>query len=147
MNSSMIVTGPLSEEAWQAIGWDGFETLGDEAHAYIYAQRTADGRIALGGRGIPYRFGSAVDRDGEIAGWTVAQLGRILRRMFPAATGAGIDHAWSGVLGVPRDWCASVTLDRAPAWAGRAATPAMAWPPPTWPAGPWPTWFAACPAR
>ncbi len=120
MNSSMIVTGPLSEEAWQSIGWKGFETLGDEAHAYIYAQRTADGRIAMGGRGIPYRFGSAVDRDGEIAGWTVAQLGRILRRMFPAATGAGIEHAWSGVLGVPRDWCASVTLDRATGlgWAG-----------------------------
>jgi glycine/D-amino acid oxidase-like deaminating enzyme len=120
MNSSMIVTGPLSEEAWQSIGWDGFETLGDEAHAYIYAQRTVDGRIALGGRGVPYRFGSAVDHDGEIADWAVAQLGRILRRMFPAATGAGIEHAWSGVLGVPRDWCASVTLDRAAGlgWAG-----------------------------
>ena len=120
MNSSMIVTGPLSQEAWQAIGWGGFETLGDEAHAYIYAQRTADGRIALGGRGVPYRFGSAVDRDGEIAQSTVAQLGRILRRMFPAATGAGIEHAWSGVLGVPRDWCASVTLDRGTGlgWAG-----------------------------
>src|SRR6202042_2048212 len=35
MNSSMIVTGPLSDEAWQSIGWDGCETLGDEAHAYI----------------------------------------------------------------------------------------------------------------
>ncbi len=27
--------------------WDGFETLGDEAHAYIYAQRTPDGRPRL----------------------------------------------------------------------------------------------------
>ncbi len=67
MNSSMIVTGPLGEEAWQAIGWDGFETIGDEAHAYMYAQRTADGRIALGGRGIPYRFASGLDHDGAIA--------------------------------------------------------------------------------
>ena len=66
MNSSMIVTGPLCGAAWQAIGWDGCETLGDEAHAYIYAQRTADGRIALGGRGIPYRFGSGLDPDGAI---------------------------------------------------------------------------------
>ena len=66
MNSSMIVTGPLSESAWKSIGWDGCETLGDEAHAYIYAQRTADGRIALGGRGIPYRFGSGLDQDGAI---------------------------------------------------------------------------------
>ena len=67
MNSSMIVTGPLSDEAWKSIGWDGFETLSDEAHAYIYAQRTPDGRIALGGRGVPYRFGSGLDHDGAIA--------------------------------------------------------------------------------
>ncbi len=74
MNSSMIVTGPLGDEAWKSIGWDGFETLGDEAHAYIYAQRTPDGRIALGGRGIPYRFGSGLDHDGAIAPSTIAQL-------------------------------------------------------------------------
>ena len=111
MNSSMIVTGPLSDAAWKTIGWDGCETLGDEAHAYIYAQRTADGRIALGGRGIPYRFGSGLDHDGAIAASTVAQLGRILRRMFPATAEAGLDHAWCGVLGVPRDWCATVTMD------------------------------------
>ena len=111
MNSSMIVTEPLGDEAWQAIGWDGCETLGDEAHAYMYAQRTADGRIALGGRGVPYRFGSGIDHDGAIAAATIAQLGRILRRMFPAAAAAGLEHAWCGVLGVPRDWCATVTLD------------------------------------
>jgi glycine/D-amino acid oxidase-like deaminating enzyme len=120
MNSAMIVTGPLSGEAWQRIGWDGCETLGDEAHAYIYAQRTADGRIALGGRGIPYRFGSGIDHDGAIAASTIAQLGRILRRMFPAAAPAGLEHAWCGVLGVPRDWCATVTLDAQAGlgWAG-----------------------------
>jgi glycine/D-amino acid oxidase-like deaminating enzyme len=111
MNSSMIATGPLSDEAWKSIGWDGFETLSDEAHAYIYAQRTPDGRIALGGRGMPYRFGSELDVDGAVPASTVTQLGRILRRMFPAAAQAGIDHAWCGVLGVPRDWCATVTLD------------------------------------
>jgi glycine/D-amino acid oxidase-like deaminating enzyme len=111
MNSSMIVTGPLSDEAWKSIGWDGFETLGDEAHAYMYAQRTADGRIALGGRGVPYRYGSALDHRGEVAPSTIAQLGRILRRMFPVTAEAGLEHAWCGVLGVPRDWCATVMMD------------------------------------
>ena len=33
-------------------------------HAYVYAQRTADDRIAFGGRGVPYRFGSRTDTDG-----------------------------------------------------------------------------------
>jgi len=111
MNSSMIVTGPLSESAWKSIGWDGFETLGDEAHAYMYAQRTPDGRIALGGRGVPYRYGSGLDHGGAVPVSTVAQLGRILRRMFPVAAEAGLEHAWCGVLGVPRDWCATVRMD------------------------------------
>ncbi len=120
MNSSMITTGPLNDQAWKSIGWDGSETLSDGAHAYIYAQRTPDGRIALGGRGIPYRFGSRLDHDGAIEPSTVAQLGRILRRMFPAAAQAGIEHAWCGVLGVPRDWCATVALDPVTrlGWAG-----------------------------
>ena len=111
MNSSMIVTGPLSDAAWKSIGWGGCETLSDEAHAYMYAQRTADGRIALGGRGVPYRYGSGLDHGGAVPAPTVAQLGRILRRMFPATVEAGLDHAWCGVLGVPRDWCATVTMD------------------------------------
>ena len=113
MNSSMIVTEPLSEAAWQEIGWAGREAIGDSAHVYMYAQRTEDGRIAIGGRGIPYRFGSTLDHRGTTQPETVDTLGQILGRLFPAAAGARIDHAWCGVLGVPRDWCATVTLDRA----------------------------------
>jgi glycine/D-amino acid oxidase-like deaminating enzyme len=125
MNSAMIVTEPLSDAAWESIGWDGCETLGDEAHAYMYAQRTADGRIALGGRGVPYRFGSGLDDRGAVAPGTADSLARILRQMFPAAASADaapvkIAHAWCGVLGVPRDWCAAVNLDQATGlgWAG-----------------------------
>ncbi len=113
MNSSMIVTEPLSEAAWQEIGWAGREAIGDSAHVYMYAQRTEDGRIAIGGRGIPYRFGSTLDHRGTTQPETIDTLGHILGRLFPAAAGARIDHAWCGVLGVPRDWCATVTLDRA----------------------------------
>ena len=111
MNSSMVVTEPLPAAAWKQIGWAGFETLSDEAHAYVYAQRTADGRIAIGGRGVPYRYGSAVDRLGVTQPSTIAALGGVLRRMFPPAADVGLEHAWCGVLGVPRDWCASVTYD------------------------------------
>jgi glycine/D-amino acid oxidase-like deaminating enzyme len=86
----------------------------------MYAQRTADGRIALGGRGVPYRFASATDHLGMTDQSTVDALTRVLRRMFPAAAGAGIAHAWCGVLGVPRDWCATVTYHPASGmgWAG-----------------------------
>jgi glycine/D-amino acid oxidase-like deaminating enzyme len=113
MNSSMIVTEPLSAQAWQRIGWDGNEVIGDAAHVFMYAQRTADGRIAIGGRGSPYRYGSGIDRDGSTAPATIARLREVLARRFPAAADAAIDHAWSGVLAVPRDWCAAVWLDPA----------------------------------
>ena len=111
MNSSMIVTEPLDDDAWREIGWAGYETIGDSAHVYMYAQRTADGRIAIGGRGVPYRFASGVDHRGVTQPAAIDTLGQVLRALFPAAARARIDHAWCGVLGVPRDWCATVTAE------------------------------------
>jgi glycine/D-amino acid oxidase-like deaminating enzyme len=113
MNSAMVVTEQLADAVWDAIGWGGSELLGDCANAYCYAQRTADGRIALGGRGIPYRYGSRTDTDGRTQDWTIDSLVRTLHTLFPATRGARIEHAWCGVLGVPRDWRAGVTFDPA----------------------------------
>ena len=113
MNSAIIATAPLSEAQWARIGWDGEELLGDEAHAYCYAQRTADGRIAMGGRGVPYRFGSRTDVDGRTQDATIASLRSTLAALFPSLADVTIDHAWCGVLGVPRDWSASVSFDPA----------------------------------
>ncbi len=111
MNSAILATEPLTEAQWREIGWSGEELLGDEAHAYCYAQRTADGRIAMGGRGVPYRFGSRTDVGGRTQDWTVESLRATLTSLFPSLAGVGIDHAWCGVLGVPRDWSASVSFD------------------------------------
>lgn len=113
LNSAQIVTAPLPPGTWSRIGWEGDELIGDFANSYCYCQRTADGRITVGGRGLPYRFGSAVDRDGAPDATTVRRLQAILARHFPAAADAGIDHAWCGVLAVPRDWCATVGFDGA----------------------------------
>lgn len=110
LNSAQIVTEPLPPEIWARIGWDGHEILGDFDHAYCYCQRTREGRIAVGARGVPYRWGSRLDRDGVPDPETIRRLTAILHRHFPAARQARIDHAWCGVLGVPRDWCATVGL-------------------------------------
>jgi glycine/D-amino acid oxidase-like deaminating enzyme len=120
MNSSMIVTEPLPASVWDEIGWAERETLGDYAHVYMYAQRTSDDRIAFGGRGVPYRYGSKVDTDGATQQAAIDTLTALLRRFFPQAASVPIDHAWAGVLGVPRDWSATVGLDRASGlgWAG-----------------------------
>src|SRR6202007_2170698 len=102
--SAMTPAERLPRQVWDTIGWEGRETLGDMAHAYMYAQRTADGRIALGGRGVPYRIGSRTDNDGRTQAATIEALYDILVRFFPSLTGVKVAHAWSGVLGVPRDW-------------------------------------------
>lgn len=112
LNSSMIITAPLSEAEWAEIGWDRCETVHDTAHAYCYLQRTADGRIAIGGRGVPYRFGSPTTGVGRIGRRTVNSLRARLNELFPVTRGVEIDHGWSGILGVPRDWGISARLDR-----------------------------------
>jgi glycine/D-amino acid oxidase-like deaminating enzyme len=120
MNSSMVATEPLPPHVWDQIGWGGRELLGDGAHAYIYAQRTADDRIAIGGRGVPYRYGSHWDDRGTTHDRTVVALWRMITRLFPEAADARLAHAWCGVLGVPRDWCSTVHVDHTSGlgWAG-----------------------------
>lgn len=120
MNSSMIATQPLSDELWSELNWNNGEVLGDFAHVYMYAQRTSDQRIALGGRGVPYKYGSRTDLDGQTPAVTVQGLQEIMHRLFPQTVHTRIDHAWSGVLGVPRDWAATVGVDPLTgiAWAG-----------------------------
>ncbi|HRK41687.1 MAG TPA: FAD-binding oxidoreductase [Gemmobacter sp.] len=113
LNSAQIVTEPLPPALWDQIGWQGHEILGDFANAYCYCQRTREGRIAVGGRGVPYRFGNGTDREGVPDPETLRRLTTILHRHFPAARDARIDHGWCGVLAVPRDWCASLGFDRA----------------------------------
>ena len=118
--SLMIATEPLPAQVWDAIGWAGRETLTDGRHLIIYAQRTADDRIAFGGRGAPYHFHSRVrdafDRDPSV----FAELRAVLTELFPAVAGARITHEWGGPLGVPRDWYSSVGYDRTSGfgWAG-----------------------------
>jgi glycine/D-amino acid oxidase-like deaminating enzyme len=118
--SLMIATAPLPEAAWAEIGLASRPTFSDLRHLIIYGQRTADGRFAFGGRGAPYHLGSAVrpsfDRDPAV----FAALRRTLVELFPVLGDVEVTHGWGGPIGVPRDWCASVGLDRATGlgWAG-----------------------------
>jgi glycine/D-amino acid oxidase-like deaminating enzyme len=118
--SLMVATEPLSAAAFGELGWEGRETVADQRHLFFYAQRTADDRIAIGGRGAPYRLGAPIRESYEQRGTVRGRLVETLRRHFPAAAGAAITHHWGGPLAVPRDWSTSVVCDRAAgfAWAG-----------------------------
>ncbi|HEX3325614.1 MAG TPA: FAD-binding oxidoreductase [Actinomycetota bacterium] len=118
--SLMIATEPLPQAFWDEVGWDERETLNDGRHLLIYGQRTSDNRIALGGRGAPYHFGSRIDDSFDREPRVFEELAHVLVDLFPAAGDVRITHRWGGSLGVPRDWYSSVGLDRATglAWAG-----------------------------
>jgi glycine/D-amino acid oxidase-like deaminating enzyme len=116
----MVATEPLSASAWDLIGLRARETFADARHLIVYGQRTADGRLAFGGRGAPYHFGSRVapafDRDER----AFRSIEATLHELVPATRGAAITHRWGGAVGVPRDWYSSVGFDAATglAWAG-----------------------------
>jgi glycine/D-amino acid oxidase-like deaminating enzyme len=118
--SLMIATEPLSDSLWDEIGLTNMETFGDLRHLVTYGQRTADGRIAFGGRGAPYDYGSRVRRNAEfdVAAFTMVRAGLV--KIFPQLEDTTITHRWGGVLGVTRNWIPTAGLDQKTglAWAG-----------------------------
>jgi glycine/D-amino acid oxidase-like deaminating enzyme len=118
--SLMVATAPLDEATWESIGLRRRETFADDRRMVIYGQRTTDDRIAFGGRGAPYRFGSGIDAATESASEVHDRIVATLVELLPQLQGVEITHRWGGVLGVPRDWRPSVGLDRSTglAWAG-----------------------------
>jgi len=118
--SLMIATEPLTDETFEDLGLRERETFADFRNLVIYGQRTADGRLAFGGRGAPYHFGSKIEPSFDRDALVFAALRETLIDLLPAVAGAAITHSWGGPVGIPRDWHSSVGLDRSTgiAWAG-----------------------------
>ena len=118
--SLIVATEPLDDAVWDRIGLADRQTFADHRHLIVYGQRTADGRLVFGGRGAPYHYGSRVRPSHDQEPRVFGKLCRTAVELFPVLRGSRFTHAWGGVLGVPRDWCASVGLDRRTglAWAG-----------------------------
>ena len=116
----MVATEPLPDETWSAIGLADRPTFSDGRHLIIYGQRTADGRIAFGGRGAPYHFGSRIRPSYDVEPRVFDELRTVLTTMLPQLADVRFTHQWGGCLGIARDWAASVGLDRGTGigWAG-----------------------------
>ncbi len=109
--SYMVATEPLGDDVWSEIGWESRVTVADGRNMVTYAQRTADGRIGFGGRGVGYPFGSRISSRLDRSPRVHRQIIDTLHEMFPATRTARITHRWGGPLAVPRDWHPSVTID------------------------------------
>jgi len=118
--SLMVATEPLDDDLWDEIGLSERQTFADDRHLVVYGQRTADDRIAFGGRGLPYGFGSRINPALEQRSRIHDQIVETLVELLPMLEGVAITHRWGGVLGVPRDWFPSVGFDQSSglAWAG-----------------------------
>lgn len=109
--SLMIATEPLPGEWWAEVGLAHGETFSDERHLIVYGQRTPDDRLAFGGRGAPYHFGSSVRPEWDVDEHTHELVRQVLWEFFPQLGNAAVTHRWGGAVAVPRDWRVSVDFD------------------------------------
>ncbi|MEI7476666.1 MAG: FAD-dependent oxidoreductase [Actinomycetes bacterium] len=109
--SLMIATEPLPDEFWNKYGLDNRPTFHENRHLVTYAQRTADNRIAMGGRGAPYKWGSARSNKSERHAKIHKQLRETAIQWFPELKNYSFTHAWGGAVTVKRDWAPYLQWD------------------------------------
>ena len=114
----MIAIEPLSAQVWEEIGLAERGLFGDASRLFTYAQRTADDRIAIGGRHIGYHYGSAIGARFERNPHVEQLLIDSLRETLPQLGDFTVTHRWGGVLGMPRDMIASIAIDETTGIAG-----------------------------
>jgi len=110
--SLMVATEPLPEAMFDEIGLGQRPTFSDDRHMVIYGQRTEDNRLAFGGRGVPYLYGSQIKRHAEVHDDSHALIRQTLIEMLPVLADVQFTHRWGGVLAAPRDWVPFVRFDR-----------------------------------
>lgn len=115
--SLMLATEPLPQDLRRKLNLDHRLAFNDMRHLRVYGQVTAEGRLVFGGRGAPYRWGSAMSDE---IGKAHTKIRESMLEFFPALADAAITHRWGGALGVSRDWCPTVSMDPRTriAWAG-----------------------------
>jgi glycine/D-amino acid oxidase-like deaminating enzyme len=109
--SLMVMTEPLPAEVWGRVGLAQRQTFSDGRHLIIYGQRTADDRMAFGGRGAPYHFGSSIAPAFDLDPRTFASIRKTMVDLFPALAGVAIAGEWGGPLAISRDWRPAITVD------------------------------------
>ena len=120
IHSTMIMTQAFSDAQWDEIGLRHREVFADGRNLLYHGQRTADGRMAMGGLGALYRFGSGTELHQPTIAATAARLQSLAEALFPSLGPIEIAHQWGGAVGVPRDQVPSVGFDKDSgfAWGG-----------------------------
>ena len=102
--SLMVATEPLSDSIWNEIGNPERFTFAENSHMVNYAQRTTDNRIAIGGRGATYPFGSKLKTSKESTAKVHETIRVLLKSWFPVLRDVNFTHSWGGAVAVTRNW-------------------------------------------
>jgi glycine/D-amino acid oxidase-like deaminating enzyme len=109
--SQIMLTAPLTDEQRASIGWERRFVMQSKRLTIDYLQITRDGRIAFGGRGSLYHWGSAIKSEWDCVAETAASLRPQFEEFFPSLKEVPFEHCWGGVVGIHRDWMPSFSFD------------------------------------
>lgn len=99
MYTYIILTEPLSDEAYAEVGWKRREGIEDKRQLVHYMRLTADNRLLIGGRDAPYYFGNKAE--GKQSHKKIFEgLEADLKGMFPALRNTKITHRWGGPVAI-----------------------------------------------
>ena len=93
-----LVTEPISDEQFAAIGWRGRYGIADSGNQFHYCRKTADNRILWGGFDAIYHYGSRRDRELLHRPQSYARLGANFAEAFPELSDVSFTHAWGGII-------------------------------------------------
>jgi glycine/D-amino acid oxidase-like deaminating enzyme len=94
----VLMTEPLSDRQWSAIGWSGREGVSDAGNQFHYYRTTQDGRILWGGYDAVYHRGNGFGPQFENSQESYERLAGHFLQTFPDLAGIRVSHAWGGAI-------------------------------------------------
>ncbi len=113
----VLMTEPLTDRQWSAIGWSGREGFSDAGNLFHYYRTTDDGRILWGGYDAVYHRGNGFGPRFENSDESYERLATHFLQTFPALADIRFSHAWGGAI----DTCSRFSAFWGTAHGGRTA--------------------------
>ncbi len=101
----VMALGPLTPEAWEAVGWRRWAGYNDDLDRIAYSTRTREGYMVFGGGSryaVEYIFGNGTAYRGNArrSAQALAGMGRTLHRYLPGTRNLPVAFHWTGTLGL-----------------------------------------------
>jgi glycine/D-amino acid oxidase-like deaminating enzyme len=112
VQSLLVATEPLPEQAWDQIGLSQGQAFSENSRQVTYGQRSADNRLVFGARG-GYRFAGRLREDFNLTDSEIELRRYLFGELFPQLKDVRITHSWGGNLGMSRHFRPHMLCDPA----------------------------------